>query len=74
MNDERCPVTDLIASQCAHCRQVPVADLFDEPAERPGPWFQAFYAGECAGCCDTFGEGEQIRADGHGGYLAECCG
>lgn len=37
----------------------------------PGPWFTASYPGECARCGDEFDEGEQIRADGSGGY--ECC-
>lgn len=39
-----------------------------------GPWFMAMYPGFCSACGDEFASGEQIRADGCGGYLAECCG
>ncbi|MGP4092981.1 hypothetical protein [Nonomuraea sp. KM90] len=38
-----------------------------------GPWFHAGYPGECA-CGASFDEGDQIRADGEGGWVAECCG
>lgn len=39
-----------------------------------GPWFPASYSGECSGCGWSFESGEMIRADGEGGWLAECCG
>lgn len=39
-----------------------------------GPWFEARYDGECAGCGDEFEAGEEIRADGEGGYLCGNCG
>jgi hypothetical protein len=38
-----------------------------------GPWFYAIYPGECATCGARFEEDEQIRADGRGGYVADCC-
>lgn len=40
----------------------------------PGPWFTAACDGECAGCFADIGEGDEIRADGEGGYLCEPCG
>jgi hypothetical protein len=30
--------------------------------------------GECSGCGADFFEGDEIRPDGEGGWLAECCG
>jgi hypothetical protein len=39
-----------------------------------GPWFEARYEGECAGCWCFIDEGDRIRADGEGGYLCEDCG
>ncbi|HKY45025.1 MAG TPA: hypothetical protein VJM50_18180 [Pyrinomonadaceae bacterium] len=39
-----------------------------------GPWFEARYDGECAGCGTEFGEGDRIRASGWGGYLCDGCG
>jgi hypothetical protein len=68
----RCTITDLLSDQCSHCRPAPT------PAARRdddlGAWFPAMYKGQCAGCGACFGEGERIRADGSGGWLAECCG
>lgn len=68
---ERCERTELLVDQCAHCRGVtePV------PARTPyGPRFTAQWPGFCSCCGDEFASGEKIRADGCGGYLAECCG
>lgn len=46
-----------------------------EPDDDKGPWFEAQYDGECAGCSVSFYEGDRIRADGDGGWEAEeCCG
>jgi hypothetical protein len=39
-----------------------------------GPWFPAGYDGHCGCCGDSFDEGDLIRSDGEGGWLAECCG
>lgn len=39
-----------------------------------GPWFEARYEGECAGCWCILDPGDLIRADGSGGYLCEDCG
>jgi hypothetical protein len=69
--EARCDVTELLVSQCAHCRKTPT------PKSTPatyGPRFDARWSGFCSCCGDEFASGEQIRADGCGGYLAECCG
>ena len=44
-----------------------------EPDPR-GPWFMAEYEGQCADCGRDIERGDQIRADGHGGYLCGGCG
>lgn len=65
---ERCEVTDLLKSQCGHCRG---------SAERPvrGPWFTARYDGKCDGPCgQEFEAGDTIRSDGEGGWLCQDCG
>lgn len=67
--EPRCTVTDLYTDQCAHCRPAPPT-----PHRTLGPWFGATYAGNCAGCGAKFDIFDQIRADGDGGYLAQCCG
>ena len=71
----RCPRTDLYVTDCAcrDCRNLP------DPAPGPvraelGPWFEARFPGRCSRCATEFEPGDRIRADGHGGYLAECCG
>lgn len=38
-----------------------------------GPWFMARYAGECSACGNGFLSGDEIRADGAGGYEGRCC-
>lgn len=73
MTDERC-VHEMIVGQCAICRpRVRAADAFDDPAPQLGPPFEAMYAGVCSDCGDRFDEGDEIRADGEGGYLGPCC-
>lgn len=42
-------------------------------APRTGPWFTASYDGECAQGCQIR-EGDQICADGEGGWLCGDCG
>lgn len=57
---------------CTDCRPRPAVSS-PVPAFY-GPWFIAAYDGDCAGCGDEFCEGDEIRADGEGGWLARCCG
>ncbi|WP_433252932.1 hypothetical protein ACQPYK_08690 [Streptosporangium sp. CA-135522] len=77
MPEPRCPLTELIVAQCGHCREVldiPFSDLLPAGPERLGPYVTARYSGECADDGEPFEAGDLIRADGHGGWLAECCG
>lgn len=52
-------------------------DLFDgpEPATQFGPVFTATYVGDDACCGDGIGIGDEIRADGSGGWIhaSEAC-
>lgn len=41
------------------------------PTDGPGPWFRAGYDGECDSCGADYDAGDEIRADGSGGW--ECC-
>ena len=41
---------------------------------RPGPWFPARFDSECDECGDPIDEGDEIRADGEGGYACKGCG
>ena len=78
---------ELITDQCGLCKPRPPAsppagtfpnDLFEtaaSPEDGPGPWIQASYSGECAGCGTWIHEGDLIRADGFGGWEGRlCCG
>lgn len=38
-----------------------------------GPWFPCQRTGRCSGCGRGFEEFTMIRADGEGGWLAQCC-
>lgn len=59
------------------CAPPPYGPALPLPPERErpalGPWFAATYKGECADCGTSFAEFDFIRADGEGGWLAECC-
>ena len=39
-----------------------------------GPWFTARFDSDCDECGALISEGDQIRADGTGGYICEDCG
>jgi hypothetical protein len=55
----------------------PDAFLMDDSPDQPEPgrWFTSRYDGSCSTCFADYGEGEEIRADGEGGWQArECCG
>jgi hypothetical protein len=70
--EPRCTVTELLVDQCAHCRPAPTAAQRAESTF--GPWFSATYRGSCSSCGSRFEEFDDIRADGEGGWLADCCG
>jgi hypothetical protein len=66
-DEQRCAITELYITQCAHCRPAPAGQEF-------GPWFPAAYEGDCAGCDGAIEPGDRIRADGQGSWLCEDCG
>lgn len=84
--EPRCEVTELLVSQCgcrAHRGSPPPAPASTDPFESaagpsprsgPGPWVPAQFDGECSGCDGALWVGEDIRADGHGGWEGRCCG
>lgn len=45
-----------------------------EPDSVLGPWVRAGYGGLCDACDGSIVEGDQIRADGQGGWLCSDCG
>lgn len=60
---------------CADCQQA-ASQRRARPAQDPdyGPWFQAQFPGYCDGCGEPIEPGDQIRADGRGGWICEDCG
>lgn len=77
VTEERCERTDLLVSQCAHCRPAPPPTPRDTSAF--GPWFVARFESDCDGdggpqCLGVIEEGEPCRSDGDGGWLCQGCG
>lgn len=51
-----------------------VADWGFDKEDKTGPWFVASYSGTALSCCgEECEEGDEIRADGEGGYQGRCC-
>jgi hypothetical protein len=74
MADTRCPITDLLPTECAHCRKLPDLEAPSTGLRLLGKAFPAAYPGRCAGCHRDFTAGTRIRCDlENGGYLADCC-
>jgi hypothetical protein len=71
MNEERCPVTELIVSQCAHCRRLPVDPFADTESPK---WFTARYDGTCAQCGQRLVPGQTIGAGDDHGFICSHCG
>lgn len=76
----RC-VHDLEPGNCADCRPwhgalpLPLATSGRPGSRDPGPWFPAGYGGDCSGCGQDIEPGDEIRADGSGGWeRRDCCG
>jgi hypothetical protein len=63
---------DTDVSVCGDC--TPPEAMTQRPDEGWGPWFVARYFGTCAGCDGDIEIGDQIRADGTGGWLCGPCG
>ncbi len=56
-------------------RVMTVFYAYAEGMSDPGPWFAAAYSGSCSGCGEDIEDGDEIRADGGGGWeRRECCG
>lgn len=80
MADTRCDTTDLLVEQCA-CPQhrggrTPQEEASAEQAHPAGNWFEARYAGVCAGCGDFFPAHvlvHRVPPEFGTGYVAQCC-
>jgi hypothetical protein len=79
---ERCERTELLVTDCAHCRgndQTPneqAAAERDQTRQRLASdprWFPAQYPGKCERCGEWFQPGALIRMDVSVGWIAECC-
>jgi hypothetical protein len=77
--EERCELSDLYPSACAHCRPTPawLDDLRRELLAQPG-WVTAVHPGTCCSCGDDYAPGAAIQArrpsvEGRRRWLAECC-
>lgn len=49
------------------------ADWGFDQEDKTGPWFIATYVSTLSCCGDECEEGDEIRADGEGGYQGRCC-
>jgi hypothetical protein len=66
-------------ASCAVCTPPPGQDRFSLPGTRRpedgwGRWLTAQHYGNCAGCDGPVEPGDQIRANGAGGWLCGSCG
>lgn len=61
-------------SNCYDCRPRPPRRGIPFSGDLRGPWFVARLDGHCAGCPRSIRRDDQIRSDGHGGWLCETCG
>lgn len=79
-HEEACRVTELPVNMCG-CRihrgaprpRPASADPFESVTEPKGPWVRASFDSECSGCDGALWVGEDIRADGSGGWEGRCC-
>lgn len=82
--EERCVQSDLPKSMCSHCRPASEPTIEESritdfgallAKSVQGKWFTANYSGDCSICGERFERGEEIRADGSGGWQGrDCCG
>lgn len=67
-------IHDLSPAGCSVCAGRDGSPVAEHDPARFGPWFEARYRGDCAGCGIPIRHGEMIRASGAGGYLCGPCG
>lgn len=74
---ERCPHTELIKTQCAHCRVPPPPEFVEAPFDAPGDniavTFRARYAGQCIECDGFFECDDWISRTATGDYVCMEC-
>lgn len=70
MPDLRCDWSDLLTSECAHCRKL---DLDTGPDTEVTRWFDAAFAGHCAHCGRSFAVGDRIGRTRDGQYVCSRC-
>jgi hypothetical protein len=71
MSAERCDKTELLVTECAHCKY---GDARPEPIEVPGHVFAAWYPGVCTECEQEIHPGDWIVAVGlDQGYAHDGC-
>ena len=73
---ERCERTELIKSQCAHCRPPEpmfLEALFDAPDDAGTVTFPAGFAGRCEECDGFFDTGDMICRTADGTYICDEC-
>lgn len=64
-------IHDLAPGSCATCNGT--ARRQEREAAPRGPAVEARYSGRCSGCDENIRPGDQIRADGEGGWLCNDC-
>lgn len=74
MNDERCELSDLPASQCGCRVHAPKPQRRSVMGNDDYYVFAAKYTGRCSACLQTIHVGELIGPDDDGGYEHMDCG
>lgn len=74
---DRCDLTELLVTDCAHCRRLPELDVREpEPRHQPdgygGPTVIAEYGGRCVDCGEPVRPGEPITLT-EDGWVGQCC-
>lgn len=82
MSEARCDKTDLLVTDCAHCRgndrtieeQFTAEAALRKAAYEAAPgWIISRYPGDCAECGERFEAGEMIYKLLDVGWISTCC-
>lgn len=73
MNGLRCELTELLVTDCAHCRGITEETLKPPKWSGPSSPIPAAYPGRCSGCGERITPGDLILSDKEGGWLGACC-